>query len=153
MVPYSNFKETRFLNCSAPWTASYLLRSITTSAWHLGCWKKDERLWKSSRSSALNVSSWFISWGTMWAEWPMNKAKEWGRLMTYLAHPRLALAHGFSPLHRLPQPSLPCPKKQMRELLFNEFCRLKTNSALSTVTSGANPCIWIKIKIKINTTH
>lgn len=42
----------------------------------------------------------------------------WGRLMTYLAHPRLALAHGFSPLHHLPQPSLPYQRKQMRECCF-----------------------------------
>lgn len=82
----------------------------------------------------------------MWAEWPMTEVKllsgcvcidvclcvgpdlglevslicqyGWGRLMTYLAHPRLAFAHGFSPLHHLPQPSLPCQSKQMRECYF-----------------------------------
>ena len=33
----------------------------------------------------------------------------------HLAHPGLALTHGFPPFHRLPQPSLPFTKKTKEE--------------------------------------
>lgn len=153
---------------------------------------KRQRLWKLSRSSALNVSSWFIPFRFNKTLCKLETLKrlrenvscmtnEQSKALVRLQVYRCVLVCGtwswtgslinlsvrvwkaddipcssmtcactwfFS---SLPPPTavfalLKKKKKRMRELLLlNEFCRLKTSSALSTVTSGANQCTWIKI--------